>query len=142
MASAASNKIKYMLANGLVDFANDNFRIILMASGFIFDKDTHELYANVVGSELATDHGYVQFAKVLSAAPTITEDDLNDRTTIEWNAVSWIAAGGPIGPTCGAIILDNTVAGDPVVGFLDFLADYTQADGGTMTISDIEVRFT
>lgn len=142
MASAASNKIKYMIAMGLVNFSTNLFKIILMQSGFIFNKDTHELYANVVGSELPTDHGYTQFTKDLSPAPTINEDDGNDRATVEWNAVSWSATGGPIGPTCGAIILDDTVAGNPVVGFLDFLASYTQADGGTMTISDIEVRLT
>ena len=54
MSAEASNKIKYLLATKAIDFANDVFKIILMADGFIFDKDTHEIYANVAGSELGS----------------------------------------------------------------------------------------
>ena len=50
MASTASNKIKYLLATKAIDFLNDSFKIILMASGFVFDKDTHHGYADVSAS--------------------------------------------------------------------------------------------
>lgn len=142
MASAASNHIKYLVATGVINFLTNAFKIILMESGFVFDPDTHANYADVSAGELTAGFGYLQLSKALSTPPVITEDDLNNRATVEWNAVTWTAAGGSIGPTCGAIIIDDTIANDPVVGFLDFLADYTQADGGTMTISDIEVRLT
>ena len=139
MANEASNHIKYLLATKAVDFANDAFIIILMQSGFTFDKDAHAEYADVSGNELSTGNGYTQFTKAL-AGVAVTEDDVDDRCEITWNNVTWLAAGGPIGPACGAIILDDTLANDPVVGFLDFGGDYTQADGGTATLIDPEVR--
>ena len=142
MANTASNKIKDLLMTGIVDFSADSFKIILMATGFVFNKDTHHVYADVVASELPTNFGYTQGTKAVTLA-AVTEDDTNDRCSVTFANVSWTAAGGAIGPTPGAIIFDDTVAApvaDPIVGYIDFGSDYTQADGGTATITGIEVR--
>lgn len=139
MANAASNHIKYLLATGAIDFANDTFQIILMESGFVFNKDTHEEYADVLGQELANGNGYTTGGETL-AGVAVTEDDADDRCEVTWNSVQWTAGGGPIGPTPGAIIYDDTVANDPIVGYIDFGAEYTQADGGIATLNNIEVR--
>ena len=140
MANQASNRIKYLLATKAIDFANDQFKVILMQAGFVFDKDAHEEYADVSGNELATANGYTQKAKILVLTAPPVEDDVDDRCEIAFNAVSWTAALGSIGPTDGAIIIDETVANDPIVGYLDFGASYTQADGGVLTLSALEVR--
>ena len=139
MATEASNKIKYLLATKVIDFANDVFKIALMQSGFTFDKDTHHGYADVSGSELATANGYTAGGNTL-AGVSLTEDDTDDRTEVTWNNTTWNAAGGSIGPSPGAIIYDDTAADDPIVGYIDFGGDQTQADGGTATISSIEFR--
>lgn len=142
MATAASNKLKYLLASKIIDFANDSFKIILMDTGFTFNKDTHHGYADVSASELATGNGYTANTKTL-AGVAVTEDDTDDRCEITWSNVTWTASGGAIGPSPGAIIFDDTVTtptDDPIVGYIDFGGDQTQADGGTATISGIEVR--
>ena len=139
MASELANKIKYLIATKVVDFANDSFKIILMQSGFTFDKDTHHYYADLSASELSTGNGYTANNKTL-AGVAVTEDDTDDRTEVTWSNVTWTASGGAIGPTPGAIIFDDTVANDPIVAYLDFGGDQTQADGGTATISNIEIR--
>lgn len=142
MATEASNKLKFLLASKVIDFANDSFKIILMQSGFVFNKDTHHGYADVSGSELATGNGYTANSKTLSGV-SVTEDDTDDRCEITWSNVTWTASGGSIGPTPGAIIFDDTVSSpiaDPIIGYIDFGGDQTQADGGTATISNIEVR--
>lgn len=142
MATAASNKLKYLLASKIIDFANDSFKIILMGTGFTFDKDTHHGYADVSASELSTGNGYTANTKTL-AGVAVTEDDTDDRCEITWSNVTWTASGGAIGPSPGAIIYDDTVTtptGDPIIGYIDFGGDQTQADGGTATISNIEVR--
>ena len=136
MANAASNHIKYLLATKAIDFANYTFKIILMTTGFTFNIDTHEEYSDVSGSELGTGNGYTAGGATL-ANVSVSEDDTDDRAEVTWNNATWTASGGSIGPTCGAIIYDDTVANDPVVGFIDFGADYTQVDGGTATISSI-----
>ncbi len=142
MASTVANKIKYALATKVIDFANDSFIIILMQSGFTFNKDTHHGYADVSASELSTANGYTVKTKALSGV-AVTEDDTDDRTEITWSNVTWTASGGSIGPTPGAIVIDDTVTtptADPIVGYIDFGGDQTQASGGTMTISNIEFR--
>jgi len=142
MASTASNKIKFLLASKVIDFANDSFKIILMASGFTFNIDTHHGYADVSASELATGFGYTQNTKVLTGV-AVTEDDTDDRTEVTWANAAWTAAGGSIGPTPGAIIFDDTVAAptaDPIIGYVDFGGEQTQVDGGIATISNLEFR--
>ena len=145
MASAASNKLKFMLASKIIDFANDSFVIILMQSGFTFNPDTHHGYADVSSSELSTANGYTVKSKTL-AGVTLTEDDTNDRCSITWSNAVWTASGGSIGPTPGAIIIDDTISADtywpadPIIGYIDFGGDQTQADGGTATIANLEVR--
>jgi hypothetical protein len=142
MASTVANKIKYLLATKAIDFANDSFKIILMKSGFTFNADTHHGYADVSASELGTGYGYTQNTKTLSGV-TVTEDDTDDRTEITWSNVTWTASGGSIGPTPGAIIFDDsptTPQADPIIGYIDFGGEQTQADGGTATISSIEFR--
>jgi len=145
MANAASNKLKFLLASKVIDSENDSFIIILMQSGFVFDKDLHHAYADVSAQELSTANGYTIKNKVLTGV-VVTEDDLNDRCSLKWANATWVAAGGAIGPTCGAIIIDDTITedgdvpADPVIGYIDFNGDQTQADGGSATISNIEVR--
>jgi len=139
MANAAPNRIKYLLATKAIDFANDAFKVILMQTAFVFDKDNHKLYADVIGNELATANGYTQGTKAL-AGVSVVEDNTDDRCEIKWSNVTWVASGGAIGPTSGAIIYDDTVANDPIIGYLDFGGDQTQPDGGTVTLIAPEVR--
>ena len=146
MASTVSNKLKFLLASKIIDFANDTFIIILMQSGFVFDRDAHMAYADVSAFELATANGYTIKTKELTGVK-VTEDTVNDYCSVVWSNVTWTATGGSIGPTPGAIIIDDTVEADgdevpadPIIGYIDFGGNQTQADGGTATISNIEVR--
>ena len=139
MANQAPNHIKFLLATAVINFSTHTFKMILMQSGFVFNKDSHALYADVVGSELANGNGYTTLGATL-AGVAVTEDDTDDRAEIKWSNRSWTASGGPIGPASGAIIYDDTAASDPIVGYIDFLADYTQPDGGTVTVIAPEVR--
>jgi hypothetical protein len=139
MTNVAPNHLKYLLATKAIDFANDQFKIILMKSGFSFNKDSHALYADVSASELATNYGYTQKDKVL-ASVSVTEDDTDDCCYVTWANPTWTASGGDIGPAAGACIIDETVANDPIVGYIDFGTDYTQADGGTASLSGVGVK--
>jgi len=134
--------MKYLLATKAIDFSADSFKIILMATGFVFNADTHHGYADVSASELATGYGYTRNTKTL-AGVAVTEDDTDNRTEVTWTNVTWTASGGAIGPTPGAIIFDDTVTtptADPIIGYIDFGGEQTQADGGVATISAVEVR--
>ena len=144
MTTEAGNKVKFELANARIDFLTDSFQIILMNSTFIFDKDTHHGYADVSASELANGNGYTTLGITMTGV-TVFEDDVNDFTEVEWNNVTWTAAGGDMGPTVGAIIYDDTATApqaDTIIGFIDFGGVQTQIDGGTATIANPKVRIT
>jgi len=142
MTTQIANKLKYLIATKAIDFSSDTFKIILMATGFTFDRDTDHGYADVLASELTAANGYSAGGNTL-AGVAVTEDDTDDRTEVTWNNSSWTASGGAIGPSPGAIIYDDTVTtpvADPIVQYIDFGGDQTQADGGVATIANIETR--
>lgn len=68
----------------------------------------------------------------------VTENDTTDKADIEWDNISWTADGGDIGPTPGAIILDNTA--NFIVGYLDFDGDKTATDGNDFEITNIALH--
>jgi hypothetical protein len=140
--AVASNKIKYLMATKAISFLNDSFKCILMATGFTYDPLTDFAKADVIADELAGGNGYTQDSKSL-AGVAVTEDDVNDVVNITWSNVTWTATSGDIGPTPGMIIYDDTVSTPvvkPIVGYLNFGGDQTQAAGGTATVSNVGVQ--
>lgn len=142
MATTTSNKVKFLLLKKVIDFSADTFKIRLMTTGFAYNKDTHEVWADVSASEQANGFGYTTGGITL-AGVAVTEDDTNDRGNVAWNNVSWTASGGNIGPCPGAIVIDDTVAApvvDPIIGYIDFGGEQTAFDGGVGTIANIAFR--
>lgn len=130
VTATVANKIKYLLATKQIDFANDVFKIILMASGYTFDKDADHHYSDVSASEVANGNGYSTGGVTMSGV-SVTEDDANDRTTVAWSTdPSWTASGGNIA-AIGAIVYDDTAASKPIVGYIDF--------GGTETVLNTKI---
>lgn len=136
MATLPSNQLKDSLFKKHIDFSGDAFIIILMQSGFAFNRASHNVYADVLGSELPTASGYTMGGVTLAGA-AVTRDDVANTVTVTWNNPSWLAVGGDI-VTQGAIIIDDTVAVpivDPVVGYIDFGSALTTFDTGNFTVS-------
>ena len=134
-----SNHFKYVKNTGGIDFSSDVFKIILMNTTFAFDKDAHALLADVTADQLATANGYTQDDKTLSGI-AIAEDDANDMFTASWDAVTWTATGGSIGPSGAACIYDDTATDNPIVGCIDFGIDVTATSGTDFEITQIEYR--
>ncbi len=131
-----SNRFKYMRDTGEVDLSSDVFKIILMNTTFAFDPDSHSTLSDVTASQLATGNGYTQNYEIL-AGVAVVEDDINDRCNTTWNDHTIIASGGSIGPTGSAIIYDDTVTEDTVVGCVDFDEDITAVDGVSIQLQNI-----
>lgn len=141
MATLPSNEIKDLLGRAIVDFASDTFDIILMVSGFAFDRVNHDVLADVTASQLPTANGYTSGGVIL-AGVTLTRNDTTNFLEVTWNNASWTATGGDI-VSQGAIIFDNTVAApvvDPIVGYIDFGSALTAFDTGPFTVSNITFR--
>jgi len=141
VTTTLSNHFRFMLATKKIDFTNstgDEFKIILMNTTFVFDKDSHATLSAVTADQLGTNYGYTQDAKACVVA-SITEDDTNDVARVVFSDVTWAASGGAIGPSGAAIIYDDTTSDDTVVCCIDFGADGTAQDGFNFQITDIVV---
>ena len=127
------NHYKYLLKTKQIDESSDTYKIILMNTTFVFDKDAHALLADVTADQLPTGNGYTQNSKTLSGV-SVSENDTTDIAETRWSDVSWTATSGAIGPTGAAIIYNDSVAGDPIACCIDFGTDNTVADGQGLLI--------
>ena len=139
MASKVCQNFLYLMAKGSVDLDMDSLIWILMDTGFTFDRANDHEYADISASELATGNGYTRFdgagAGKAAADISISRNDTLYKVTITWSNPQWTASGGAIGPSPGACLIDNTVADDPIIGYIDFGGEGSEPSGGTFTIS-------
>jgi len=143
MANDVPNSFKAMVLKGQIDGDADTFKMILMASGFVFDKDTHHAYANVSAHETANGAGYTTGGVALSGVSIVT-DDSGNIATISWSDAQWNSTGTLI--ASGAIIYDDstdTSGGDDytdaVVAYIDAGSLYTVANGAPLIIRNISI---
>lgn len=139
MAGIIANNFRVLVANGSVDFDGNTFKAIAMKEGFVFNRTTHDLYADVSSYEVNNGYGYTTGGVTLSGI-AIAQNDTDNRADITWNNITWTADGGDVGPIVGVCIYDDSITGDPIVGYLDFGGSYTVADGGTGTIANVKFR--
>ena len=111
----------------------DVFKMILMSSSFVFNKDTHMKYADVSANELPTGNGYTAGGLTLTGFARVT-DDTEDRCEITWNAAQWNATGGSL-VTSGAIIYMVKAAPTAVYERIDPIVSY-KGDGTIITATD------
>jgi len=136
-----SNHFKYQIGMGAINLDTDTIKILLMATGYTFDKDNHAVYSDVSASELGTGSGYTANTKTL-ATTTLTENDGDDRLDFTCADVTWTASGGSIGPTPGAILYSDTSSDNTIIGYIGFGSDQTAVDGADFTIKNIVLRIT
>ena len=91
--------------------------------------------------ELDTGFGYTKNTKTTGVI-TVTEDDTNIRVDITFPTVTWTATGGSIGPTPGAILMDDTSSDDTIIGYINYGAEVTTTDGNNHSISNGIIRLT
>ena len=135
MSAQATQNFLYLMAKGSVDLDTDSLIWILMDTGFTFDRATHHQYSDVSASELGAGNGYLQKTKA-AAGISITRNDVLFKVTITWSNPQWTASGGDVGPSPGAFLLDDTVADDPLLFYVDFGEEGTEPNGGTFTIAN------
>lgn len=136
-----SNKFKTACLLGVVNTSSDSLKMILMQSGFVYNKAAHGLYADVIASELPTiGTSYTAGGSAVTAKVVAQDDTLNcGKLTV--THPGWLAAAGEvIGPASGAIIFDDTAAAvgyvDVIVGYIDFGGDKSVQPGGLFKITD------
>ena len=132
MAEGVYNREKANLLNKLVDHSNggDTFKIILLDNSHSFDPDDNvlsDISTNEIGG---SGTGYTTGGETL-ANQAVTQDDSNDRAVWSADDVQWTTATFT---AYHAVIYDDTLAGDDLVGSFDFGGAKT-VTGGTFTIA-------
>ena len=130
MASGLYNRLKYNLLKKLIDLSTDTCKVILLDSDHAFDADDNVL-ADVDANEISPGSalGYIPGGAAI-ATPTVTQDDANDCAVFNGVDVTWSDATFD---AYHAVIYDDSVAGDPLIGSIDFGA-IKSVSSGTFTI--------
>jgi len=134
-----SNHYKYQLGTANIDFLNDVFKLILMDTSFVFDKDTHATLASVTANQIATGNGYTQNSITL-ANVSLSEDDVNDRFYASWDDVTVTASGGAIEDFSGVIVYDDTTSDDTVIFYTDLDTTISLSSGLSFIADNIAVE--
>ena len=138
MSSVLANNFLEQILKKEIDFDVDTFKIILMQSGFTFNRVSHTQYSDVSASELTTQYGYTVAGAIL-AGVTVSQDDTNNLGQVLWNSASWTASGGNL-TASGAIIYDDTTTTKFIIGYIDFGGAQTTVAGGVATIATPSVK--
>jgi len=131
MASGIFNRMKANLMNKLVDLSNggDAIRVALLDNNHVFNPDNNT-FADVSANELlSSGTGYTSGGELL-ANQAVTQDDINDLAKFDADDAQWLTATFDV---YHAIIYDDTLVGDDLIGSIDF-GGVKSVTGGTFTI--------
>ena len=112
------------LESGLIDLDSHTLKVMLVSSAYTFSA-SHTGKANAVAAEVS-GAGYTAGGKALSGL-TITPGTtaVVDATDTAWTSSTITARG--------AVIYDDSAAGDPLIAFVDFGSNQSTS-GTTFTI--------
>ena len=115
-----------------VDIASDQFAVALTntapgAEGTPPTGDGDGVIANIT---------QVNYANCSSRnLTTASHAQAGGTLTLDMNNLTLTASGGTVGPFRYVYVFDDTVAGDPLVGYFDYGSSITLADGETLDIN-------
>lgn len=106
-------------ARGAIDFDTDTFKLMLVTSAYVPDKDAHLKRSSVTNEVTGT--GYT--AGGTAVAATVTKDTANDRVDVSFANPSWSTAtinarGGVLYKSRG-----GAATADELVAYVDFGSD-------------------
>lgn len=131
-----SNHYKYQLGTAKINYMSDVFKLILLNESFVFNKDSHGTYSNILSSELSTGNGYTVGGITLEGVSLETDNEL-DRFIASWDNVVVSALGGSIGPFKAAAIIDMTTTDDTVVACIEIESPISILNGQNRQFENI-----
>lgn len=131
------NEFFFERGKGTIDFSSHTFKLVVMASGFTFARDTHGTYADVSASEITTAGGYGIGGYTLTVGAAWAQDDVNDKAVITWVDKVITASGAAFDTFNGAVIIDGSHASKVIIGHVALGADIDVADGASFTFKNL-----
>jgi hypothetical protein len=129
MASLIYNSAIDDMAKGAIDFDTDTFKVMLVTSTYVANKDTHTKRSDVTNEVSGT--GYT--AGGVTSVCTVTKDTANDKVTLSLAAVSWATSTIT---ARGAVYYKSrggASSADELVAYVDFSGDVSST-GATFSL--------
>ncbi len=124
------DEFKNKLATTAINLSSDTFKIAL--SNTAPTVATDDELADI--TQISNGNGYTTGGNTLG---TVTWSETGGGTG-SWQFTSadsvFTASGGSIGPFRYVILYDDTISGDPLVGYLDYGSSITVTAGNTFTV--------
>ncbi len=131
------NRAKRELLKGTFILLSHSLKAALMASGFTFDIDSHNIWSDVSASEVSGVGN--NYSQQTISGNTVTQNNTTDKGIFTCNYSSFSAIGGDIGPAAGLLIYDDD-GGDNILVYFEFDSPETISDGYTTRFSGIQVE--
>jgi hypothetical protein len=113
-----------------MDYLSDTIKATLHTATYTPNIDTNEVFADAT-NELGTANGYTAGGQALGSK-TVSYNSTGNVTTFSAADFSWTASGGSL-VFQHVVIWDDTIASDPLIGYIDVGAQ-TITTGNTFTI--------
>lgn len=110
-------------------------KLALVTNAYTPNRDTHDFWDDVSGSELASGSGYTTGGATLTSVAT-SYDTASDEVRLDFDDVSWTFTAGKTW-LYGVVYIDTAGASstDPVIGLLTWDTSQTVSTAYTLTIN-------
>lgn len=125
MASLIYNSFYDDVARGNINPSVDSFKVMLVTSAYVEDKDAH-LKRSAITNEV-TGTGYT--AGGIAVTVTVTKDTVNDRVDIGLGSVTWTTSTITARKAVYYKVRGGASSADELVAVVDFGSDYTSSNG-------------
>lgn len=115
------------LLKATIDLDTHTIKIALLDGDAAFDATDNE-FADVSGDEIPSADGYIAGGATLASAAVAVTDGV---AAVDFANAAWPESTIA---TSNAVIYDDTVAGDPLIAFIDFDGEITSV-AGTFTVA-------
>ena len=138
MASFNYNSLIDDLLKANINFNSDTFKMMLVTSSYVADKDNHSKKSSVT-NEVAGGAGYTTGGKTVTL--TLTKDLTNDREDIQFTIPSWTEAS--ITARAGVIYKSRggLSSADELIAYIDFGSNFTSTNGTFLVTMTNPLRF-
>lgn len=127
------NDFKEQVLKGTHNLASGGNAIqFTLHTGYTPNIDTHQVRADVSGTEYGTASGYTAGGKTL-ANQSVTQDNTNDRAAWDGDDITWTSLG-PLSPATPSHVIcwNDTPSGDPLICY--WVLGTTATNGGNYTL--------
>lgn len=131
----AYDSVAAALWKGDFDTDTNTYKMVLMGAGYTFNKATHVYYSDISAQECATSNGYTAGGVTLTGVQLVA-DAPNHRSVFDSDPAEWVASGGDLPSTKGAVILawTGSASTSRLLWWLDA--------GGTIASGDLSIGLT